>query len=171
MFDELTFPPTVVNGYLWHTMKQIEPSLEKKYRVAPFFPVSDNVSGDASWNNKTYIIYDRMMRITRDPFYPIKNDHIMYFLKSNEKELFTWGMAIQYILDREDDAAQDVNEWNRSQAHPANVYFHNLRVYETDTGDMGTATLTRDFSTRPNFVSRFVIDAKYHFTDSIEDHL
>lgn len=169
--SQFSLPALTINGYLWDTMKQIEPKFVKAYPKMPFFPISDAAAGTASWEKKTYVIYDRMMRITRKPFYPIKKDHLIYHVKGKEVDTLEWGMAIQYILDRMDDAAQDINDWNRAQAEPANVYFHHLRVYQTDAGDMGTPTGTRDFSVRPFYISSFIVDAEYHFTDSIESIL
>lgn len=167
-----TMPITTVNGYLWDTMKQVDPSLSKKYgQRVPFFPLSDSTSGTKSWENKPYVIYDRMLRIRRNPFYPIKNDHILYYLKGNEEQTIEWGSAIQYILDRQDDAAQDINDWNRNQTDPAHVYFHHLRVHQTDSGDMGSPSGTRDFSVRPYYITRFIVEAEYHLTDSIESIL
>lgn len=171
-FSQFTLPVLTVNGYLWDTMKQIEPTLANKYKTqVPFFPVSDAAAGTKTWDNKPYVIYDRMMRTTRNPFHPIKKDHLLYYVKGKEIDTLEWGMAIQYILDRMDDAAQDINEWNRNQDEPANVYFHNLRVYQTDSGDMGSASLTRDFSVRPFYITKFIVDASYHFTDSLESYL
>lgn len=171
MFDGLTHPVDTVNGYLWDTMKAIEPQLQRKYKRSPFYPATDNVAGDAAWKEQTYVLFDRMLRNRRNPFYPIKNDHFLYYLKSNELEIIDWANAIQLILDRQDDAAQDVNDWNRRQETPASVYFHHLRVYQADTGDMGTATLTRDFNTNSKFVTRFIVEAEYHFTVTLEDYL
>lgn len=167
-FSQFTLPVLTINNYLWDVMKQIDPTLTqaKKYgNRVPFFPMSDATSGTKSWENKPYIIYDRMLRMTGSPFYPIKNEHILYAVKGKEEETFEWSAAIQYILDRMDDAAQDINDWNRSQDTPANVYFHNLRVYQTDS------SRSRDFSNRPYYITEFVVDARYHFTDSIEEIL
>lgn len=171
-FSQFTLPTLTVNGYLWHTMKQMDNTLAKKYNnKMPFFPVSDSASGTKSWEDKPYIIYDRMLRRSKNPFYPIKCDHILYYLKGKEIDTMEWGMAIQYILDRMDDAAQDINEWNRTQVQPANVYFHSLRVFQTDSGEMGSPSTTRDFSARPFYITKFVVDAEYHLTDSIESLL
>lgn len=170
--SDFTVPVLTVNGYLWDTLKQIEPTFAKKYGTKiPFFPMSDSASGTKSWETKTYVIYDRMLRRNRSPFYPIKNEHILYYIKGKEVDTIEWGAAIQYILDRMDDAAQDINDWNRSQATPANVYFHHLRVHQVDSGDMGSPSNTRDFSVRPFYITRFIVEAEYHFTDSIEQIL
>jgi hypothetical protein len=170
--SQLSLPVLTVNGYLWDTLKQIEPTFEKKYgSKIPFFPLSDAASGTKSWETKTYVIYDRMIRRNRRSFYPIKNEHILYYVKGREVDSLEWGLAIQIILDRMDDAAQDINEWNRNQANPAGVYFHHLKVYQTDSGEMGSPMETRDFSTRPFYITRFIVEAEYHFTDSFESLL
>ena len=171
-FEQFPIPALTINGYLWDTMKKFDTTLSKKYgKTIPFFPLSDSASGTKSWENKPYIIYDRMMRRNRGPFYPVKNEHILYYLKGNEEQTMQWGAAIQFILDRMDDAAQDINEWNRSLITPDGIYFHHLRIHQTDSGDMGSASGTRDFSVRPHYITRFIVEAEYHFTDSIESIL
>lgn len=170
--SDLSTPVLAVNGYLWSTMKQIEPTFQKKYGTKiPFFPISDAASGMKTWENKPYIIYDRMLRVSKSPFYPIKYEHFLYYLKGNEQQTLEWGNAIQMILDREDDAAYDINEWNRQQPETLDVYFHNARVLQTDRGDMGSPSLTRDFSTQPHYITQFVVEVCYHFTKSLEDYL
>lgn len=162
-FSVFTLPVITINNYVWHVMKQVDSTLNKKYNSGtPFFPVSDSASGTKSWENKPYFIYDRMLKMTGSPFYPIKKEHILYNLKANDIDTLEWGMAIQYILDRMDDAAQDINEWNRQQNSPAHVYFHHLRVFQNDKSNI------RDFSNRPYYITEFVIEAEYHFTDSLE---
>lgn len=168
-FANFSLPATTINGYLWDTMKQIEPTFAKTYgNKMPFFPLSDASSGDKAWGGKTYVIYDRMMRLTRQPFPYIKREHTLYYVKGKEIDTLEWGLAIQHILDRMDDAAQDINDWNRAQAIPSKVYFHNLIVSQADSGDMGSPSATRDFSDRPFYITKFIIDAQYHFTESID---
>ena len=167
-FSQFTVPVLTVNGYLWDTMKRIDPTLSspRKYGTTiPFFPMSDSTSGTKSWENKTYAIYDRMFRQSSSAFYPIKKEHILYAIKGKEETTFEWASAIQYILDRQDDAAQDINDWNRSQETPANVYFHHLRVFQTES------SVSRDFSNRPYYITQFIVEAEYHFTDSVEQIL
>jgi hypothetical protein len=165
-FSDFTLPALTVNNYLWSVMKQIEPTFQKQYGTKiPFFPMSDSATGTKSWENKTYVIYDRMLRATSSPFYPIKKEHILYAVKGKEESTLEWGMAIQYILDRQDDAAQDINSWNRSQANPSKVYFHSLRVFQSDSSK------TRDFSNRPFYITEFIVEVEYHLTESIESLL
>ena len=76
-FSNFSLPAKTINGYLWHTMKQIEPTFEKQYgQIAPFFPVSDAKSGTKSWEKKPYIIYDRILKVTESPFYQIKKEQV-----------------------------------------------------------------------------------------------
>lgn len=165
-FANFTLPAITINGYLWSVMKQIEPTFQKQYGTKiPFFPMSDSATGTKSWENKTYVIYDRMLRVTGSPFYPIKKEHLLYAIKGKEEQTLEWGMALQYILDRQDDAAQDINDWNRQQETPSNVYFHSLRVFQTGE------SRTRDFSNRPFYITEFIVEAEYHLTDSIESFL
>jgi hypothetical protein len=165
-FSSFSLPATVVNGYLWSTMKQIEPSISKGYgNKVPFFPLSDSASGTKSWENRPYIIYDRMLKMGKSPFYPIKHEHLLYYVKGNVEQTLEWSMAIQQILDRGDDAAQDINYWNASQEIPSNVYFHSLCVEQTTDGDMSSPTTTRDFSVRPNYITQFIVVMQYHLNN------
>jgi hypothetical protein len=161
-FPQFALPVLTVNGYLWDTMKSIDPSLslKKNYGTSlPFFPMSDSASGASSWENKPYFIYDRMFRITGSPFPYIKKEHIIYSLKGKEEQTLEWGNALQYILDRQDDSAQDINEWNSNQTVPNEVYFHSTRVLQTNP------SMSRDFSNRPFYVTEFIIEAQYHLTN------
>jgi hypothetical protein len=168
----MALPATTINGYLWHTMKQLDNTLQKQYgNKTPFFPTSDSSSGAKSWENKPYVIYDRIMRPRKSPFPYIKCESILYYLKGNEIQTIEWGMVFQMVLDRMDDAAQDINDWNRSLADPAEIYFHHLKVHQTESGDMGSPSLTRDFSVRPYYITKFVVEADYHFTTSLEDFI
>jgi hypothetical protein len=162
--SNFTYPATIVNGYLWDTMKEIDPSVSKGYgNKIPFFPITDAASGTKSWENKAYFIYDRIIKMQRKSFYPMKQEHMLYYLKGNEEKTIEWGMALQQILDRGDDAAEDINNWNRRQESIGNVYFHSLCVDQINTGDMSSSMLTRDFSTRPYTITQFIVVAEYHY--------
>lgn len=168
--------PIVVNKYLWDTMKTIQPNLSSSSKYGstiPIFPLGDSASGKKSWENKTYMVYDRMFTKMRDPFYPIKCEEIRYFLKAKEKDTFVWGSAIQAILDRSDDAGKDINNWIRnnggSQEYP--LFFHKLRVYQVSSSLATEKENLRDFSVRPFYVTEFIIDMEYHYTKSLEDYL
>lgn len=165
-FSNFTLPATIINGYLWDTMKSIDPNISKGYRnQIPFFPISDSSSGAKSWENRAYFIYDRMIKMSSKSFYPIKQEHLLYYLKGNEIQTLEWGMALQQILDRGDDAAQDINNWNSKQENIGNVYFHSLCVNQASGGDMSSSASTRDFSVRPHYITQFIVAAEYHFNN------
>jgi hypothetical protein len=175
-FSHFGVAPVIVNKYLWDTMKALQPSLSqsKNYgKTLPFFPLGDSASGNESWKNKPYIIYDRMFKVVRDPFYQIKSEEIRYHLKAKEQDSFVWGSVIQQVLDRQDDAGKDVNEWIRnnggSDKYP--VYFHSIRIYQVSSSLATQPENLRDFSTRPYYITEFIVDMKYHYTKSLEDYL
>ena len=174
--DTLGVAPIVVNKYFWNTMKQIQPSLSQSANYGdsvPIFPLSDSASGTSTWENKPYIIYDRMFTKMKDPFYPIKCEELRYNLKAKEQDTLVWGSAIQMILDRSDDAAKDINKWIRenggNDSYP--LFFHKLRVYQVSQGLATRSENVRDFSVRPYYISEFIIDMEYHYTKSLEDYL
>ena len=165
-FSNFSLPAKTINGYLWSVMKEIEPTFSKQYgQTIPFFPLSDAKSGTKSWENKPYVIYDRMLRTTSNSFYPIKRENLLYYVNGDAKDSLEWGMAIQYILDRMDDAAKDINDWNSNQAEVSGVFFHHLKVFQSDS------TNIRDFSVKQYYITQFIVEAEYHFTDSIESML
>lgn len=174
--SNLGVAPIVVNNYLWDTMKQIQPSLSqtKNYgQKIPFFPLGDSASGNKSWENKAYFIYDRMFKQMKDPFYPVKCEEVRYHLKGKEDDTFLWGSAIQMILDRQDDSGKDINEWIRqnggNEKYP--LYFHSTRIYQVSSSLATEKENIRDISIRPYYVTEFMVDLKYHYTTSLEDYL
>lgn len=174
-FENLLIPAQAVNGYVWDTMKILDPTLTqtKKYGdKIPFFPIGDSASGQKQWENKPYFIYDRIFKSSSSPFYPKKKESLLYYLKAKEVDTLQWSAALQLILDREDDAAKDINDWIRSQSNATDypIYFHDLRIYQSKSVSSGSNITRGDFS-RPYYISEFIIDICYHFTKSLEDYL
>ena len=175
-FSDFGIAPIVVNNYLWETMKTIEPSLSqtKNYgQKTPFFPLGDSASGNKSWENKTYVVYDRMFKSMKDPFYPIKCEEIRYNLKAKEEDSFIWGSVFQTILDRQDDSGKDINAWIRenggNDVYP--LYFHSTRIYQVSSSLATEKENLREIGVRPYYVTGFIVDMKYHYTKSLEDYL
>ena len=174
-FESIGLPVLAINGYLWETMKKIAPELSNQYGdTIPFYPISDSSSGDEPWDSRPYFIYDRVFRFSSSPFYPAKRDSILYYLKAREIDSLQWSAALQLILDREDDAAKDVNNWIRSQQNWLDYpyYFHNIRIYQSRASAPSSDGKLRDFSSvQPYFISEFMVDIHYHSTESLEDYL
>jgi hypothetical protein len=175
-FEQLGVPPLAVNGYLWDTMKQLDPTLTQTKRYGqkiPFFPIGDSASGQKQWENKPYFVYDRVFRFASNPFYPKKRESFLYYLKAKPIETLQWSAAFQMILDREDDSAKDINDWIRNNGgndeYP--VYFHTLRVYQSRSGSPSTEGGMREETSRPYYITEFMVDTCYHFTKSLEDYL
>jgi hypothetical protein len=163
-------PAVVVNNYLWDMMRILDPTADRYEGVVPFFPLGDSAAGAAEWNNKPYFVYDRMYVVNKSPFYPTKKEQIHYALKGNESEVLVWGSALQFILDREDDAGKDINEWIRNnggnEAYP--IFFHHARIYQTKSA-VSTAGAQRDFSINQHYVSTFHIEIEYHHTTTFDE--
>jgi hypothetical protein len=171
-FDFIGVPSLAVNGYLWEIMGQLNPELHSKYSgEIPFYPIGDSAAGDEPWDNKPYFIYDRVFRFSSKPFYEHKRESTLYYLKARERDSLEWSAVIQAILDREDDAAKDINEWIMSQDNGVNeypFYFHNVRVYQSRSSSPSSEGKIREFSTvQPYYITEFMIDMHFHFTKQL----
>jgi hypothetical protein len=178
-FEIAAIPSLAINAYLWDTMKQLSesqnngngPNLEDAYGdTVPFYPVGDSAAGDNPWEDKPYFIYDRVFRFNSNPFYELKRDSTLYYLKANETDSLEWSAILQIILDREDDAAKDINEWIRNnggnEKYPFS--FHNLRVYQSRSSSPSSDGKIREISTvQPYYITEFMIDTHFHFTKQL----
>jgi hypothetical protein len=174
-FESIGLPVLAINNYLWDTMKKIQPSLSSDYGdIVPFYPIGDSASGDEPWDSKPYFVYDRVFRFSSNPFYPQKRESVLYYLKAREIDSLQWSAALQLILDREDDAAKDVNDWIREQDDVLNYpyYFHNIRVYQSRSSSPSSSGKLREISTvQPYYITEFMLDIYFHYTESLEDYL
>jgi hypothetical protein len=173
-FDNIGVPSLAINGYLWDTMKKIDPSLSKKYGTKmPFFPLGDAAAGTKAWEDKPYFTYDRVFRFSRNPFYEHKRESTFYYLKARDVESIQWAGAVQLILDRQDDSAKDINEWIRSQENWEDypIYFHYVRIYQSRSSSPSSGGKLREETSRPYYVTEFIVDTYYHFTKSLQDYL
>jgi hypothetical protein len=174
-FNQISIPALALNGYLWDTMKLLQPSLSEEYEdTMPFYPLGDESSGNKAWDNKPYFIYDRVFRFSSNPFYPIKRESTLYYLKAREIDSLEWSAVLQLILDREDDAAKDINDWirNDDSSIDHNVFFHNVRVYQARSSSPSSSGKIREASTiQPYYITEFMVDTHYHFTKSLDDYL
>ena len=159
----------VVNGYLWDSLNKIDPGLNPKYKgITPIIPMHDSSAGKLPWGDNPYLIYNRIFRRAVTPFYPIKRDTFFYTLKADAGQTMEWTIAIQIILDRQDDAAKDVNEWNRMKHETVPgwdqpVFFHSFRLFQIERTD------ARSYSVDANQETQFMLDAQYHFTKEASD--
>lgn len=154
-------PPVVLNKYLWAKLKEIDPNLSKKYmvngkEVIPFFPVADNMAGDIVWKDRPYLVYNVVFDKPFHPFYIKKRETVHYGIKGTPAEIMEWSRTIHMIFDRHDDAAKDVNSWNRA-AGQDKVFFHDIRVFSVDTPN------SRDYVNQPHVTAELMVRYNYHY--------
>jgi hypothetical protein len=122
-----------------------------------------NVVQSSTVEQPLIIQYDRLMRFRPTPFYGHKREQLIYYLYSTSiANVNNANIVISQLLDREDAAAQDVNDWARANPDrlnvPHNVYFHNIRVYQADE----TRDLIDLASARTVFTNKLIIEYDYH---------
>jgi len=157
-------PEMLINSYIWEQFKQYGTEYIQDFKIedysgiTPFFPVSDTVSGDEAWLGKTYVIYDSMTNphTIRRNFYPIKTGQLIYSIKGDIKDLFQWRDFITYVLDRDDQAAQDVNQF--SNGEESKIYFHKISVFQFNTVNQKTT----QSGVYKDFVTDLIIQFEYH---------
>lgn len=168
------YPEVAINEYVWEqfrldSLKSASASYlggfnYNQYKgIVPFFPVSDNTSGRTKWNDKTYIVYDSFMKgRTKYPyFYPIKTSQMMYSIKGDLEEIYKWRDFISNILDREDVAAQDINQYAGQNLSGINFSFHCINVMQYNY----ISNVTESTSTKKTFSTNLIIKYDFHRTD------
>ena len=124
------YTETIINKYVWRQFQLAKPTIYAKYTgIIPIFPVSDVKAGDTAWGNKPYIVYDSFIRARSSNryFYPMKSGQLMYSIKGGLADIFDWRDFISNVLDREDAAAHDVNEF-AGTLNNNKYFFHCLNV-------------------------------------------
>jgi len=160
LFDLIAVGPTAPNQAGFNPMipAQYPTSIEDLYNDAVLIQQVDA---------PLLIVYDRLMRFRPSPFYRRKREQLIYFIYSSDvAKLMDTVRVITDALDREDAAAEDVNIFsaeNSTSDNPANVYFHNIRVYQADES-RDVAELA---SARTLFVNKIIIEYDYHTKDTI----
>jgi hypothetical protein len=159
--DAFPIPILYVNKYLWAKMCEIDTTMPTTYKnIVPFFPLADSRAGDAGWGSKPYVVYDMMFKLRGKPFYPVKKVQVLYFVRGTAEDVIAWSNAIGIILDREDAAAQDINEHFASLNQDAGVYFHRLRIMQVDMVNDNR----QDLSVRQQYTASLVVEMEYHIT-------
>jgi hypothetical protein len=190
-------PENIINRYVWEQFKTRAPQFYNLYpettdpskRIIPFFPAGAvNLPPEIIENDLPYIVFDKFSRVRSGPykyFYPLKTDQMRYKIYGGslygepESNSDRYGNTIaltnliSLILDREDDAAEDVNEFAgvlyKNYFIPPNIedpyenfryYFHCINTFQsgyaesqTDVANLMEYRPTRDL----------IIKYDYHF--------
>jgi len=158
-------PEQIINLYVWEQFKTYAPQFASLYppssggnEIVPFFPAPvSNLPLQVLEEDLPYIVFDKFSRVRGGYkyFYPIKTDQMRYTIHGgslwgiNKFERDRYGTTvnltslIQNILDREDDAAQDINEFTKNLPdyndpnYPElnKYYFHCVNVYQSGFTD------------------------------------
>jgi hypothetical protein len=174
-------PENIINLYVWEQFKTYAPTFYNLYGptsggsdIVPFFPApANNLPTAVIDNDLPYIMFDKFSRIRGGYkyFYPIKTDQMrytivggsLYDINRNQQDRYATTInltsLIQNILDREDDAAKDINEFtktlpdyndanypelNRYSFHCINVYQSGFTDTQQDVSDFMEYNPTRD---------------------------
>jgi hypothetical protein len=173
----ISYPPIFINDYL----SQKIPSALGRERfsagIMRFFPTAptDIESLTETFPEASadvFAVYDRMFKMRRKAFPHIKDEQLLYYfykMQSDPEALIFATQAVQDLLDRGDESAQDLNKWimDSPDYNPVTglykeeflpVYFHDIKIYQLeetrDIIDFGTA--------RTYAGNKIIIDYCYH---------
>lgn len=158
------YPELIINSYLWKQFELAKPAIYSQYSgVTPIFPVTDTKAGDTAWGLKPYIVYDSFSkpRSTNRYFYPVKSGQLMYSIKGSIAEIYEWRDFIINVLDREDVAAREINEYAGENLSNLRSYFHCINAYQMNY----IGNTTEMTGQRKQFSTNLIIKYDYHITD------
>ena len=187
-------PENIINLYVWEQFKTHAPTFYNLYGptsggpdIVPFFPApANNLPTAVIENDLPYVMFDKFSRVRGGSggykyFYPVKTDQMrytivggsLYDINRNQQDRYATTInltsLIQSILDREDDAAKDINEFTRtlpdynSPSYPelSKYYFHCVNVYQSgftdtqqDVSDFMEYNPTRDLVIKYDYHSK-----------------
>jgi hypothetical protein len=176
--EPITYPPVIINEYL--SEKVTEKLSDRFYESLRFFPTlpTDLNALTESFpeaSQDVFAVYDRMFKMRRFPFPHIKSEQLLYYFyktSGDPEALIETSQVVSDLLDREDESAEEINQWVASKALGGiltfgtgalarefkPVRFHSLKVYQLEE--------TRDvinFGTVNTFIgNKIIIDYKYH---------
>lgn len=177
----ISYPPVFVNEYLAEkVLDQIPDRFSGAMRFFPTLPTDINAltEGFPEAANDVFAVYDRMLKMRRTPFPHIKQDQILYYFyktNSDPEALIETTQIVADLLDREDESAQEINEWINSktvnglvtfgtgslarQFKP--VFFHSTKIFQLqETRDI------IDFATARTYAgNKIIVDCTYHVKD------
>lgn len=168
------YPETLINKYVWKQFEIAKPQIHSLYgtgasATVPFFPVNDIKAGDTAWGSKPYIIFDSFMRARSGnrTFYPIKTAQMIYSIKGKLSDIYEWRDFISNVLDREDSAASDLNEFiGGNVVGGTDIYFHSLSTNQVNYIGQSTTQSGQN----KVFSADLIIRYDYHRTDIYDNH-
>lgn len=113
------YPPAFINAYLAEKVPAELGSSRFSNGLMKFFPASPTdidalteTFPDASAN--VFAVFDRMLKMRRSSFPHIKQEQLLYYfykMAGDPVDLIETTQVVQDLLDREDESAQNLNQW------------------------------------------------------------
>jgi hypothetical protein len=188
------YPPAFINAYMqaqitsfWETGDVLIPDdpatianeqvLFSGNPTIPFFPTLptslDDLYTQFPQADGMFAVYDRMFKMRKTPFPHIKSEQLLYYffkMEGDPVKLIETTQAIQDLLDREDESAQELNAWAAAKQASTNPlrdeagnirplpFFHKIRIYQLEeTRDL------IDFGTARTYAgNKIIIDYDWH---------
>ena len=182
----ITMPTIFINRYIIDKFGEDGTTMQ-------FYPTSPTAIDDFTEQfpeGNSFYVYDRMMKIRRNPFPHIKDEQMLMYFYSRGSSQYMNGtetviesaQKIADLLDRGDESADEVNSWIRSQLDPTDglfklgsgamaksfkpVYFHSFKVFQLEE----TADII-DFGTARTWAgNKLIVDYKYHIPKDYNSH-
>lgn len=149
-------PPSLINAYL---AAKVNPNFDDQAVGATnlrFFPTSptdiNTLTETFPDGNGTFAVYDRMLRMRRQPFPHIKCEQVLYYFyafgSDSIESMVKITADVEELLNSGDESAEDLNKWARANTAlwseaTLPIQFHNFKVYQLqetrDIIDFGTA--------------------------------
>ena len=136
-------PPSLINAYL---AAKVNPNFDDQAVSATnlrFFPTSptdiNTLTETFPDGNGTFAVYDRMLRMRRQPFPHIKCEQVLYYFYAFGSESIETMVKItadvEEWLNNGDESAEDLNKWARENTAlwsdaTLPIQFHNFKVYQ-----------------------------------------
>lgn len=145
-------PPSLINAYL---AAKVNPNfnISTTLRFFPTSPTSiDTLTETFPDGGGTFAVYDRMLRMRRQPFPHIKCEQVLYYFyafgEDSIDSMVKITADVEDLLNNGDESAEDLNKWARENTGDWSdatlpIQFHNFKVYQLqetrDIIDFGTA--------------------------------
>ena len=149
-------PPSLINAYL---AAKVNPNFDDQAVGSTnlrFFPTSptdiNTLTETFPDGNGTFAVYDRMLRMRRQPFPHIKCEQVLYYFyafgSDSIETMVKITADVEEWLNNGDESAEDLNKWARENTGlwsdaTLPIQFHNFKVYQLqetrDIIDFGTA--------------------------------
>ena len=181
---DLPFPPMWVNAYIVYELKKYDEF--QNVLVVPSTPtaIDDIYKNTLGSYPDVAVQYDRLLRFRRSPSYYIKTEQLLYYVYGLPEQITDAIIIISQLIDRSDAAAEDLNKFvadmqagrltnavppqpplvknpldPNSAVAEANVYFHDMKVYQLEEA----RDLTQLATVRGLTLNKLLIEYDYHY--------